>query len=616
MSVLEQTANETPAGSVLRSVFGRWIALLLVAGCMALAVVLTSHALRVPSPLPGAQLLTSAQCAFQPHPSGPWRACLLPDYWDRTRPDYGGDAWYRLPLPPLTARPDLHGLLLEHVSMNAEVYVNNRLVGSGGNLRGEVARNWNRMLYFTVPTPVLHKNGNTMLVHVVGYANGSSGLGPVQWGDAARMESMVQTVAQRRDAVTLMSLGVALAFGFIFAFLWWRTKESMYGFFAGGLLIGAVFIADAWWLYPPLSRGWWERLAHLSIGWSQTFFFLFMVRLSDIRAPWMERLAWWNGWAGIAALTLAPDANLLPVASLWEGLTLIWDAALLLCFARGWLRNGDWDALYYVACLIAVFAAYLHDWIPWVSGRGVAAPYVFYLGPVGFMLAMSFLLVRRMLDNYQMQQEFARRMQASLAAQKRQLDHQHERLLRAERLAAARDEHSRISRDLHDGVGACLVQASALASDHRIRDALEQAMDELRMLMDSADADADFHAMLGMMRQRLSDRLQRNGVRLDWKIEERLAWLPPDTQSAMHLIRIVQEALANALKHASPKTITLRVTADRVEIADDGCCMRATASPAGRGLKNMRWRAGQIGAELAIHSDDAGTTITVTRSNL
>ena len=79
------------------------------------------------------------------------------------------------------------------------------------------------------------------------------------------------------------------------------------------------------------------------------------------------------------------------------------------------------------------------------------------------------------------------------------------------------------------------------------------------------------------------------GVRLDWKVADDLRELPVlDPSSALHLLRLVQEALGNALKHsgASVVTMSLGPTADGtlIQIADNGSGFDPSTVRHGRGM--------------------------------
>jgi signal transduction histidine kinase len=85
---------------------------------------------------------------------------------------------------------------------------------------------------------------------------------------------------------------------------------------------------------------------------------------------------------------------------------------------------------------------------------------------------------------------------------------------------------------------------------------------------------------------------------------------------AIHLYRIAQEAVHNAIKHASPTRILIRlgIEQDRgsLTIADDGTGISGSPKPGpGMGLEIMRYRAGMIGGTLEIRRGETGGTIVV-----
>ena len=71
----------------------------------------------------------------------------------------------------------------------------------------------------------------------------------------------------------------------------------------------------------------------------------------------------------------------------------------------------------------------------------------------------------------------------------------------------------------------------------------------------------------------------------------------------MHLYRITQEALSNALRHAKATTIkiSLRQDAKRCTLAikDDGSGIRAP-NPKGMGMQTIQYRSRLIGGEIVI----------------
>jgi signal transduction histidine kinase len=87
-----------------------------------------------------------------------------------------------------------------------------------------------------------------------------------------------------------------------------------------------------------------------------------------------------------------------------------------------------------------------------------------------------------------------------------------------------------------------------------------------------------------------------------------------DAEVAMHLYRITQEALSNAMRHANASHVNVRLTREArrltISVADDGCGSAIQGRPDGMGWRTMSYRARLIGAELKMETRPAaGTTV-------
>jgi signal transduction histidine kinase len=92
-------------------------------------------------------------------------------------------------------------------------------------------------------------------------------------------------------------------------------------------------------------------------------------------------------------------------------------------------------------------------------------------------------------------------------------------------------------------------------------------------------------------------------VKFHWPHSERIDFEP---MLALHLYRIAEEAVTNAVKHAEAKSITigLAIVAGRpvLEVADDGNGIGKKLKTDGMGLRNMHYRANVIGGELTVEA--------------
>jgi signal transduction histidine kinase len=173
-------------------------------------------------------------------------------------------------------------------------------------------------------------------------------------------------------------------------------------------------------------------------------------------------------------------------------------------------------------------------------------------------------------------------------------------------------ERRRMARDLHDGLAQELAfiksHAARLPSDHRpatqIAAAADRALEESRhaiaALARPVDAPLD-----RSIAQAAEDVAAREGVRLRLR-------LVPDVHApdAVHdaLMRIVREAVSNAIRHGGAETVAIQLTGRgglRLAIEDDGAGRPARRDGTGGfGLASMRERAESLGGTFQI---SAGT---------
>jgi signal transduction histidine kinase len=175
-------------------------------------------------------------------------------------------------------------------------------------------------------------------------------------------------------------------------------------------------------------------------------------------------------------------------------------------------------------------------------------------------------------------------------------------------------------RDLHDGLGLHLLSAlqqarSASADPQLLTSTLQDCLDDLRVAVDSLAGDErDPAAVLGNLRYRMAPRLAAAGIRLDWEVEGEVPELPwLDAPAVLQLLRIVQEALSNAVRHSGARvvTISLRARAATLEVCvqDDGRHAGITERAGGRGLPSMKARAASLGASFELSGGPAGTRL-------
>jgi signal transduction histidine kinase len=180
------------------------------------------------------------------------------------------------------------------------------------------------------------------------------------------------------------------------------------------------------------------------------------------------------------------------------------------------------------------------------------------------------------------------------------------------------EERQRIMTDMHDGIGAHLISALSLAesdgaSSGEIAAVLRECIDDLRLTIDSlGSTDNELLPALGNFRYRIEGRLRTVGIELVWKVSDlpELPYLSP--RNLLHILRILQEAFTNVLKHAQATRIIVETGVEArqvfIRVSDNGRGL-AAAELDGRGLGNMARRAAAFGGELRVASTSEGTTM-------
>lgn len=226
-------------------------------------------------------------------------------------------------------------------------------------------------------------------------------------------------------------------------------------------------------------------------------------------------------------------------------------------------------------------------------------------------------------------------------AMKRQRDFSSAQLELSERLRSMEQEiitvsereQMRIGRDLHDGVCQYLVAiaytAGLLKQDLQqeapakaatageIADLLQDAVVRTRDLARGlSPVDSDVDGLASALEELASSTSKLMGVSCSLIYPQSVSI--PDNSQAIHLFRIAQEAVSNAVKHGHARTVIIALESTDYElslrVSDDGIGFDpASIEKRGMGLNTMRYRAHMEGGHLDIESNSpTGTVVTCT----
>jgi two-component system, NarL family, sensor histidine kinase UhpB len=204
------------------------------------------------------------------------------------------------------------------------------------------------------------------------------------------------------------------------------------------------------------------------------------------------------------------------------------------------------------------------------------------------------------------------------------------RRLEAEIARAIEREQLRLGQELHDGLGQQLTGIGYMLSTlqeklgretiqskeaARLQTLLQQSVDQTKHLAKGFyPVDLERLGLLVAL-----EEITRNTVlpsQATCVVESDGNPLYADLKGpvAIQLFRIAQEATHNAIKHASPKRIVIRIAIEQgkiiLTVKDDGAGLPPDLDKSqGMGLRIMRYRANAIGGELDVRNDPAGGVI-------
>lgn len=175
-----------------------------------------------------------------------------------------------------------------------------------------------------------------------------------------------------------------------------------------------------------------------------------------------------------------------------------------------------------------------------------------------------------------------------------------EALVRAQATLAERE---RIYGDLHDDIGARLLGMIHTAESPEQADRARAVLQDLRdVVTRSRGTPGSLSDTLAEIRGETAQRLAAAGISLTWEINDDLPDPELDTARALHLHRIVREAISNVIRHARASGVRMRMKVIQgklcVDLTDDGGGRDPAPTSKGRGLDTMRERAAELEGDI------------------
>lgn len=596
--------------------------LALVLGLLALLGCGTEHADDVVD-VDAAERIHVALTALPAPDDRRWRSVSLPDWWGVAARRRSLAGWYRTTVRLATAPDEPWAVYLPRIGQHVSLWANRALIGTSGPLGPPLPRNWNRPQLFALPAVLLHPGENELLIRLVTHPGAPGFLRNFQVGPMRELGPMYERRLWRQVTLGQIVGSATLGAGLLLlAFALREKRFHPHRLLALGLILWSWTSADAFFRTIPVPSRWWEASTSAALVWSVVCFTLGFHRLLGLERRRTERIVLGVAASYTLALCLASAFYAFALTVAGGGIAVVLALYLLLMLARHPDLSGvSRRALLLPAGVGAFFG--IHDLLLVGIGHSpfgtLLSPYI----PVVAIGATGWLLLERHVASMRETEALNAELEARVTSKHRELEANYERLRALERRDVVAAERERILQDMHDGMGGQLVSTLAMVESggwtaEQVGEALRDALDDLRLVIDSLDpGEQDLLTVLGMVRGRLEPRLARHGLRFRWRVVE----VPPvrgfGPEMALQVMRIVQEAITNVVKHAGATGITIRTgeaLADGaragvfVEIEDDGCGVAARPA-AGRGLAGMRRRAARLGGTIDIEPTEAGTRV-------
>lgn len=177
------------------------------------------------------------------------------------------------------------------------------------------------------------------------------------------------------------------------------------------------------------------------------------------------------------------------------------------------------------------------------------------------------------------------------------------------------EERARISRDMHDNIGAKLLSALHSSSQDRKNAMIRDALGDFRLIINNAFGMVrPLDETLAELRVETTERLEDAGIALTWEtVDDTGTAVPP--AAAQTLCSIIREAVSNVIRHADATTVT--IAAGRrggdisLSVCDNGRGIGAGDDGRGNGLTGIRSRINALGGRFEIGKTDPGTQLSV-----
>jgi len=507
-------------------------------------------------------------------------------------------------------------LYIESLSGSIRVSLNGSLLAERRSKAEVPALGGSQPLLVPLPRALLYAGDNRLLVEQASPHSTSTFIGASYLGNEA---DLAPHFTQRQLLKHTLLIGIIIAtlvLASLSLTLWLRRRhEKIYGWHVLTCLTGSLYCALP--LNPfALPSLWLDALLLLLFLWFVVAAAWLGLCLAVTPQPktWQRtRLIVWGGSAVILVTALVCTATQFRSALPWLYMSIIAVGAYTTStvFWRQYFLRWDGTAFWMLGAVMCICLVALHDGALLL---GLIAPddgfWLAYGAPPP-IIVFTALLLRRFVSALTEAESLNRELEQRVAAREAQIASSYQALQRAESERVVSAERERLFGDLHDGLGGTLVATLSRlsnegAGDTPVAQGVQSALEDLRLTLDSLNPEErSLRAVLAPLRERLANACADAGMTLRFDLSQLGDDFELPKSQTLHLLRIVQEAAMNAVRHARARTLQIRLERQRsvtgaavleVCVDDDGCGLPATGAdrPGHYGLATLRRRAAQL----------------------
>ena len=545
-----------------------------------------------------------------------WQKVKLPDLWDFTHPDAGGFGWYRLKIKLNVPPNRLWGIYLPRINRDAAVFLNGVLIGIDAPIENKQSNSWNHPLYFTIPNGLLTSGENLLYIRLESAVHSRGRLLPFYMGADELLRPTYEHNYFFRVTLSQLICAFALTMGLCVGLIWVIRREALYGWFALGSIFWAFYTTWFFVRSMPLPLSHWIALTNSSGVWMIGCMWIFVGTYIGLKLRITKYIILTYCAVTTIVLWNLPQQMLLDaLVFAYLPLFSLWSWMMLLFFKHWKTKQASFDKGIVFLSIIPIVTLGSFDWIN--LAFHLQYPYLLHYSAPFIFLLIGWVLIRRFTTAIREAEVLNLELETRVSKRETELKEAFETIHVLERQKILKTERERIMRDIHDGVGGQLVSALAMmehhGSDKSLADTLTFALDDLRLIIDSLAPEEDgLPELLTMFKYRYEPKLKAQNILLYWKQEELPILGEFSPQQSLQLLRVIQEAFTNILKHAEANQIHVVVGYSGEEnraaicICDNGIGFSSAQQKQGRGLGNMRRRTADIGLDIEFFNQQQG----------